>query len=89
MSVAAPDRAEWRPRVEERRRSGAVFLGLCYAATALGLLALGLFVFALCRAAARADRQARAMLAAGRRVAGRQEFAPHELDGSSLGERPR
>ena len=40
MSVAAPDRAEWRPRVEERRRSGAVFLGLCYAATALGLLAL-------------------------------------------------
>ncbi len=40
MSVTAADRALWRPRVEQRRRTGRGFVVLCYAATALGLLAL-------------------------------------------------
>jgi len=34
------ERPRWRPAVERRRRSGRAFLFLCYAATALGILAL-------------------------------------------------
>ena len=34
------EQARWRPALERRRRSGRAFLFLCYAATALGILAL-------------------------------------------------
>jgi phosphate transport system permease protein len=37
---AVAGRARWRPALAARRRSGGAFLGLCYAATAFGILAL-------------------------------------------------
>lgn len=40
MTATAIERARWQPAVEKRRRSGRAFLVLCYAATALGILAL-------------------------------------------------
>ena len=40
MSAAVAERMRWRPTVAGRRRSGRLFLLLCYAATAVGILAL-------------------------------------------------
>jgi phosphate transport system permease protein len=40
MSAAVTGRTRWRPAIAGRRRSGRAFLLLCYAATALGILAL-------------------------------------------------
>lgn len=41
------DAAEFRPRLRQRRRAGAVFAGLCIAATAAGMLMLGVLLFDL------------------------------------------
>lgn len=39
-ATAAVPAARWRPAIGARRRSGRIFIGLCYAAVALGILSL-------------------------------------------------
>ncbi|MBW3552361.1 MAG: phosphate ABC transporter permease PstA [Gemmatimonadetes bacterium] len=43
------DAAEFEPRLARRRRTGAIFAGLCIAATAAGMLVLGVLLFDLVR----------------------------------------